>query len=158
MKTPDPNRMARLEEAVTAYQEELFRFAAFRTGSRADAEDIVQDAFLRFAAAESRIANPRAYLYRSVANACCDRSRRPRHEPLPQQTPAPEADDSLAAEAQRIGALLDRLPDEQAEVIRLHTLSGLRFRAIAETLDCPVTTVKSRFRYGIEKLRTILQH
>lgn len=149
--------MTRLEKAVTAYQEELFRFAAFRTGSRADAEDIVQDAFLRFAAADAEVANPRAYLYRCVANACCDRSRRPFHQTLPPQMPAPEAD-PLCAEAQRIAALLDTLPAEQAEVIRLHTFSGLRFTAIAQTLDCPVTTVKSRFRYGIDKLRTILQH
>lgn len=149
--------MARLETAVTAYQEELFRYAAFRTGSRADAEDIVQDAFLRFAAADARIDNPRAYLYRCVANACCDLGRRPRSEALPKQAAA-EQEDELPAEAERIGQLLERLPEEQAEVIRLHTLSGLRFTAIAETLDCPVTTVKSRFRYGIDKLRTILQH
>lgn len=156
MKTPDPERLARLDEAVTAYQDELFRFAAFRTGSRADAEDVVQDAFLRFAAAEAPIANPRAYLYRCVANACCDLGRRPRPEPLPGHIAA-EADDDLREEADRIERLLDRLPEEQAEVIRLHTLSWLRFTAIAQTLDCPVTTVKSRFRYGIDKLKTILQ-
>lgn len=157
MKTPDPNRLARLDELVNAYREELFRFAAFRTGSRADAEDVVQDAFLRFASVDTEITNPRAYLYRCVANACCDLGRRPRHEALPRQTPAPE-DDALAGETRRIAELLDRLPDEQAEIIRLHTFAGLRFTAIAQTLDCPVTTVKSRFRYGIEKLRTILQH
>lgn len=156
MKTSEPNRMARLAQAVEAYQEELYRFAAFRTGSRADAEDIVQEAFLRFAAVDTQIDNPRAYLYRCVANACCSAARRPRHEALPQQIAAAEADEELSAEAQRIARLLDRLPAEQAEVIRLHTFAGLRFTEIAQTLDCPATTVKSRFRYGIEKLKVLM--
>lgn len=49
--------------------------------------------------------------------------------------------------AKRIDSLLGSLP-EQADVIRLHTFGSLHFTEIAEVLDCPVTTVKSRFRYG----------
>ena len=56
-------------------------------------------------------------------------------------------------EARRIETLLNRLPPEQAEAIRLHTYASLRFTEIAEVLRCPVSTVKSRFAGGIEKLR-----
>lgn len=57
--TPQPNRIA---EAVTAYHAELYRFAALRTGSRSDAEDIVQEAFLKLLTASGEITHPRAYL------------------------------------------------------------------------------------------------
>lgn len=151
--------MAQLEEAIAAYHEQLFRFAALRTGSRADAEDIVQDAFLKFAVARVPVAQPKAYLYRCVANGCCDlRRRHVRHEEIGPQIAAPETEDPLSAEAKRIDSLLGSLPPEQADVIRLHTFGSLRFTEIAEVLDCPVTTVKSRFRYGIDKLKNVLQH
>ncbi|MCD8035312.1 MAG: hypothetical protein LUF83_13615 [Alistipes sp.] len=71
---------------------------------------------------------------------------------------ASEAEDPLPAEAKRIDSLLGSLPPEQADVIRLHTFGSLRFTEIAEVLDCPVTTVKSRFRYGIDKLKNVLKH
>lgn len=152
--TPQPNRIA---EAVAAYHAELYRFAALRTGSRSDAEDIVQEAFLKLLTASGEITHPRAYLYRCVANACCDlKRRRMFHEPLRPDQPQEEPDPALREEAERLAALLDRIPPEQAEVIRLHTFASLRFTEIAEILDIPVTTVKSRFQYGIEKLRNRL--
>lgn len=151
----DPERMARLEEAVAAWSEALYRFAALRCASRSDAEDIVQDAFLKFATTTAPVRYPKAYLYRTVSNACNDRLRR-RHptEPLPASLAASEEEHPLEAEAQRLAALLDRLPAEQAEVIRLHTFASLRFTEIAQTLELPVTTVKSRFHYGVERLKT----
>jgi len=54
----------------------------------------------------------------------------------------------------RIGRLLDSIPPEQASVLRFRVIDGLRFTDIAAILEIPVTTVKSRFTYGIEKLRT----
>ena len=152
--TPQPNRIA---EAVTAYHAELYRFAALRTGSRSDAEDIVQEAFLKLLTASGEITHPRAYLYRCVANACCDlKRRRSFHEPLRPDQPQERPDPALREEAERLAAQLDRIPPEQAEAIRLHTFAALRFTEIAEILDIPVTTVKSRFQYGIEKLRNLL--
>lgn len=115
--TPLPDRIAR---AVAEYHAELYRFAALRTGSRSDAEDIVQEAFLRLLTAPGEITHLRAYLYRCVANACCDRKRRHAvFEPLGPQLPADDGEAPLREEAERIAALLDRLPEEQAEVIRL---------------------------------------
>ena len=152
--TPQPNRIA---EAVTAYHAELYRFAALRTGSRSDAEDIVQEAFLKLLTASGEIIHPRAYLYRCVANACCDlKRRRSFHEPLRPDQPQEDPDPALREEAERLAARLDRIPPEQAEVIRLHTFASLRFTEIAEVLDIPVTTVKSRFQYGVAKLRNWL--
>ena len=141
--------MALLEDAAERWSEALFRFAALRCASRSDAEDVVQEAFLRFATATTPVRNAKAYLFRMVANGCNDllRRRRPT-EPLP---PTLEDDPSeehmLEAEARRLGT---------AEVIRLHTFASMRFTEIAETLELPASTVKSRFHYGIERLKTLL--
>jgi len=48
------------------------------------------------------------------------------------------------------------LPVEQREVITLHLHAGLTFREIALQLGLSINTVQSRYRYGIEKLRTLL--
>lgn len=68
--------MEQLEQLVSEHQDALFRFAFIRTGSRTDAEDIVQEALLKFATKRTPVANPKAYLFRMVANRCCDRHRR----------------------------------------------------------------------------------
>ena len=57
-------------------------------------------------------------------------------------------------EYQRIEILLGKLPDEQAEVLRLRVIDELSFVEIASILKIPVTSVKSRFKYGIDKLKT----
>jgi len=49
-----------------------------------------------------------------------------------------------------------RLPAEQREVVSLHVHGQMKFREIAEQLDLSMNTVQSRYRYGIEKLRTLL--
>jgi RNA polymerase sigma-70 factor (ECF subfamily) len=56
-----------------------------------------------------------------------------------------------------IARLLAALPDNQSEVIRLHLHGECTFTEIAEILDEPLPTVKSRYRYGIEHLRKELQ-
>ena len=61
-----------LAEWIDLYQDQLFRYAFFRIGSKEDAEDVVQDAFLKIAATSAHIANPRAYLFRMVGNGCVD--------------------------------------------------------------------------------------
>lgn len=53
---------------------------------------------------------------------------------------------------------LATLPEEQAEVIRLKTSDSLTFARIAEITGTTEATVKSRFRYGIGKLRKLINH
>ena len=55
-----------------------------------------------------------------------------------------------------IERLMALLPDEQSEVIRLRIYGGRQFSEIAAICDIPITTAKSRFRYGIDKLREAL--
>jgi RNA polymerase sigma-70 factor (ECF subfamily) len=56
-------------------------------------------------------------------------------------------------EYQRIEKILHQIPEDQAAVIRLRVLDNLSFIEIAALLEQPVTTVKSRFKYGMDKLK-----
>jgi RNA polymerase sigma-70 factor (ECF subfamily) len=71
--------------------------------------------------------------------------------------PASAQGDLLAREeALRLERLLRHVPDAEAEVIRLRVWSELTFADIAAAVQSSVPTVKSRFRYGVDKLRRLL--
>ena len=153
-----------LEKLVEANQDYLFRFAYFRVGSREVAEDIVQNVFLKLienCIDLSLMKSPRMYLFKMVSNRCIDYQRRGtiHHVPLDEvkgQIDEDEEDVALRQEYERIVALLDNIPFEQAEIIRMNTIDNLSFVEIAELLDLPVSTVKSRFVYGVNKVRAKL--
>ena len=160
-----PGSRSELADLVEDHADLLVWHAFRLLGSMPDAEDVVQDVFIRVFASGRRddVASIRAYLYRAVGNACTDlvrsrtRSAR-RSEPIDLDRLAAAADGPPEAaqaveELCRIEALLGRLPREQAEAIRLRVLDGLRLGEIAEVLDCPINTVSSRLRYGFQKLR-----
>jgi RNA polymerase sigma-70 factor (ECF subfamily) len=153
-----------LERVIDQYHEGLYRFAFWRTGSADDSRDIVQSVFVRLYDRHRSLAaieNMKSYLYRATANACADyHRRRQSHKTVPLTAAANVASDSnpdaLTAEGerQRINTLLATLSAEQAEVLRMRTSDELTFAEIAEILQIPLATVKSRFRYGIDKLRS----
>jgi len=133
------------------------------------AEDAVHDVFVAFA---QNIANfkltgsLKAYLAKCVANRVRDlmRARYNQARAINSER-ACSADVDLNEPAQLIScnedlrllsSALAELPDEQREVIVLHIHSRIRFRAIAKSFGVSVNTVKGRYRYGIHKLRSIL--
>lgn len=156
---------------VESYQSRLIRYAYRRLGNMHEAEDAAQEVFVRAYASGlhgREVTHLSAYLYRIASNICTDllRRRRRRNAWLTQAEPAPTAVDHAdssrsvmaAEELRRIEALLNRIPRRQAEVIRLRVFDELRLRDIAEVLDCPLATVKSRLRHGLETLRKLLPH
>ena len=60
-------------------------------------------------------------------------------------------------EYQLIGRLLETIPQEQSEVIRLHLHAGCQFQEVADIMDIPLSTAKSRYRYGIEHIRDAMR-
>ncbi len=153
-------RIRELERLVEREQDRMFRFAYMRVGNRADAEDIVQDVFLKlFRSGENlaRVRNLQHYLFRSISNSCRDYHRRRLYNIIPiedsEVMEIPEDDRQMHEEYIRIGRLLEKLPEEQAEIVRLKCSDGLKFREIAKLLDIPLATAKSRYRYAIEHIR-----
>ncbi len=126
--------------------------------SRSDAEDILQDAFVRFWKHRRRVNDPAAYLFRSVRNAACNlaraqASRRKRQEiaAAPESVFAPVAEDGELRAA--VETALGRLPVEQREVLVMKIWGGLTFQAIGAVLGVPANTAASRYRYALAALR-----
>ena len=105
----------------------------------------------------------RCYLYRALSNSCSQYARQRRKLEFVDVTSLKDlqADDitpnSFEQEQALITRLLATLHDEQSEVIRLHLHGECTFAEIAEILEIPIPTAKSRYRYGIEHLRKELQ-
>lgn len=165
--TDHPTKSELLETIIDRRQDDLFRFAFFRLGSRAEAEDAVQEVFLKLFSSEcdlTKVRDVERYLFKAIANRCADYHRRRRKAPVPleqlprQSAEPPCGEDEMQREYARICGLLSGLPPEQAEVIRMKTSDNLTFRQIAEITDTSEATVKSRFRYGIGKLRESIHH
>jgi RNA polymerase sigma-70 factor (ECF subfamily) len=129
---------------------------------RADAEDIVQEAFVRFWRARHRAADPVAYLYACVKRFAWEWLRGKRRRARREQAVArPElASGELFAgpseQAERRAAIADalgRLPEAQREVVVMKIWGELSFPQIAAALAIPVDTAASRYRYALAKLR-----
>lgn len=162
-KDKTQSRLKDLENLVMSQQDRLFALAYIRIGNRADAEDILQDVFLKLFRSEENLRHVNRlehYLIRAVCNKCRDYQREKQYNLLPIDEAArvaiPEEDNDMHEEYLRISKLLEGLSEEQQEVVRLKCTDGLKFREIAKILDIPEATAKSRYRYAIEHIQNSL--
>lgn len=150
-----------LGEVIETNLNYLVRFATIRIGSKADAEDVVHEAFKKILEADiSKIKRDsiRMYLFRIVYNLCkdfylSDRNIRPLSE-ADYEIPDTSKEDELdMEEIERLNSLLENLPEREAEVVRMNVMDELSFVEISQILSTPASTVKSRFKSGMDKLR-----
>lgn len=139
----------------------LVIFARQWAASHADAEDAVQDGFVRFLQARKRAEDEAAYLYACVRSAAIDAARtRDRRKRVDERRAAPESifiDDPAPIElAASVEAALARLTGEQREVLVMKIWGELTFLQIAQALKTNANTVASRYRYAIERLEAML--
>jgi RNA polymerase sigma-70 factor (ECF subfamily) len=138
----------------------LVLFARQFVRSIADAEDIVQEAFVRFWRKQHSIQN-RALLFATVRSISFDLlrrdARRARREAdaladSDRSTPAPQFDTTSESQ-QALAAAIDRLPAEQREVLVMKIWNELTFADIADVLEISQNTAASRYRYALAALR-----
>ena len=131
------------------------------------AEDCLHDAFVDFAATVPVLrihGNLRSYLISCVANRARDllrkkaRSANLNLEQLKPAANADEPDSTLITNegARQVYDALGHLPYEQREVFALHVQADMTFHQIADLTGASINTVQSRYRYGMEKLRSLL--
>jgi len=132
-----------------------------------EAEDVVQDVFVTFAQSANGFGlrgSLKAYLATCVVNRARDRVRgervRQRHADGHPTTPfaTDEADQSLiySERCERLSRALAGLPYEQREVVVLKIKDGMKLKDIAKLQNVSISTVHGRYRYGMDKLRTLL--
>ena len=156
-----------LRRLYQKYKDDLLVAAMAILNDTSAAEDVVHDVFAAFVQGLDKFrltGSLKGYLATCVANRARNVNRVKKAVPLgdEQCDPiAPEADgpDEVLVcneQSQRLNAAMAQLPDEQREVIMLHVRGGMKFRQIAVSLGISANTAKSRYRYGIDKLRQIL--
>ncbi len=132
------------------------------------AEDSVQDTFVYFAEhldGFSLTGTLKGYLATCVANRVRYHIRSKKRQfsgleeadVIQSKLYDPSKGIMLNEQLKKLTLALMELPAEQREVVVLHTQGEMRFRAIAKSLKVPLNTVKSRYRYGIGKLRSSLK-
>ena len=137
------------------------------TGNDHDAADATQEALLAIVRGLPRFDGRSAFatwVYRVATNACLDELRRRKRRPSPvdddvelgQPVDAVDALDATVATRVDIDAALRRLPDDFRAAVVLRDLSGLDYAEIAEVLEVPAGTVKSRIARGRAMLADLL--
>ena len=134
------------------------------TDSHAEAEDVVQDAFVRFWPKRASARNARAYLYACVRTAAMDRRRSDARRRGREKLVGPADSESLFEHTlerderrEAIEKTLQSLPGEQKEVVIMKIWGGLTFQGIGEALAISANTAASRYRYALTSLRKSLQ-
>ena len=150
-----------------SHKDRLFTVAWGLLGDAAGAEDAVHDVFLGFVESLDKYhvnGGLGAYLAASVANRARDRLRAvKRHaahaaavESGRELRAVPQDQAILQEETQRLELALAQLPYEQREAVLLHLQSDLTFHKIAALQGVSLRTAQGRYRYGLEKLRSLL--
>jgi RNA polymerase sigma factor (sigma-70 family) len=134
------------------YRQRLYAYTRQMLPGRQDAEDALQDVFVRAYSglrANDRSVALRAWLYRVAHNRCVDELRRPLVPPAevfdlittPDQDPVAQADQRESL--RRLIADVRRLPDQQRSALLMRELSGMSYAELAEALETTVPAVKS---------------
>ncbi len=131
------------------------------------AEDVVHDVFCSFIQSRDKIkvkGNLKSYLRTCVANLARDRMRASkRHSdaleavnPVILDTNEPSQNVICSEESRKLTSAVAQLPYDQREAIILHLRGAMKFREIAAMQATSINTIKSRYRYGLDKLRSTL--
>ena len=158
-------------QLVRRWERQIFALAFRTLGREEDARDVTQETFLRaFRALPGFKGDAKfsSWLYRIALNLCRDWMRKERRTPL---VPVPEgvelehlavdrqettSVEDLAARAELsrgVAAAMEHLPAEQRTAVILKEYHGLTFQEIADLMNCPLSTVKTRVYQGLTLLR-----
>ncbi|MBN2133551.1 MAG: sigma-70 family RNA polymerase sigma factor [Sedimentisphaerales bacterium] len=156
-----------LRQIYEKYRDRLLTLAMALLNDSHAAEDVLHDVFVTFAQSADGFGlrgNLKGYLATCVANRAKDRLRGRKRRPdnLDVEVDGACESDGPAArtisteQSQRVSAALAQLPHEQREAVALHLNATMTFRQIARHQHTSVSTAKGRYRYGLQKLRSLL--
>ena len=149
------------------YVDMLYAYAIGFCRDEDVAEDLVQEAFVRFWTMREKLSYSESiygYLQRTVRNICINRKEREKVEEKYRcevlNTGKEEFDwnddDALEELRQQLLDAIDRLPEKCREIFVLSCVEGLKYQEVADQLDVSINTVKTQVRFGYKKLRSDL--
>lgn len=157
-----------IERLYDDHASALFAFLLNLLRSEADVQDVMQELFIKLARRPNllnEVRDERGFLLRLAHNLAIDLMRRRgtrdknyerlAREPVALFASAENPDERTFR--QKLAEALGELPPEQRAVVHLKLWENLTFEAIAATLEIPVNTAASRYRYGLDKLRERLR-
>jgi len=164
-----------LEALYTRYQTPVYSLAMYMLKQPALAEEVTQDIFLNIwlkaSSFNAERGQPRAWIMSVAHHKIVDAIRSRRRaiintdpadyetlDLLPAGGPSTEAQVEQTLERERIMRALDTIPESQREVIMLAYFEGYSQSGMAEKLDQPLGTIKTRVRLAMQKLRTTLEN
>lgn len=165
------------EELVDMYKDKIYHLGYRMLGNSGEAEDVVQDTFLRVYTNLDRYDENQKFstwIYRIATNLCIDRLRKRKpsysldaempdgegadwYSMLPADQETPEEETLLSETQHQIRKAIDTLPEKYKSVVILRYLHDLSLQEIGDVLKMPVTTVKTRVHRGREFLRKKLE-
>lgn len=158
------------EAAVLPHLDAAFNYARWLTRNDADAEDLVQDAFVRALRFFKTLRNEdaRAWLFTIVRNAWYERSSRRMHsaptvefeetkDPRLDRNPDPETRVMQRETTDRVQRAVESLPVDFREVIVLREFEDLSYKEIAGVVGVPIGTVMSRLARARDRLLQLLE-
>ena len=150
------------------YKDDLVTLAVALLNNISSAEDVVHDVFVSFIESSGKFrltGSLKSYLTTCVANKARNVNKaRQRHRNITLNDARPNnaASNNPAScmifgeELSQLSLAIEQLPYEQREVLILHSYSGMKFRTIARQQNISINTVQGRYRYAIDKLRSML--
>jgi len=158
---------AALEHLYDAYASGVVHYFMSFVKCEADAKDLLQELFLKLHARglPESVESEKAYVWHLAHNLAIDwRRRKGAHDRAvessaeePRSLFADQANPDAAEFARRLEQALAELPTEQRSIAQLKLWDGLTFDEIAAVQGIPLNTAASRYRYAIDKLRTLLR-
>lgn len=158
-----------LSRIYQKYKRDLLLLAMALLNDASAAEDVVHDVFVSFVEAINSFrltGSLKGYLLTCVANCARNKNKAGQshtslEQNLQREPVSSDADDVAESiicneQLQQLSEAMAQLPYEQREVVILHLHAAMTFEAIARAQDISVNTTKSRYRYGLDKLRLIL--
>jgi len=157
-------------ELYSRYRRPLFVYLLSLVGHRDNAEDLLQETFFLFLRRIDRLGdheNLKPWLLRVARNAAIDFLRRKQRaeearahhqrDLILRQNAYERPGSGDVIDSERLARAIQSLPADQREVVVLHALLDVSFRQIGELAEISENTAASRFRYGREKLASLLE-
>ena len=179
VKGPDPARRAEFEETTLIHIHALYNMALKLTRNEAEAEDLLQDTFVRayrFFDQFQRGTNAKAWLFRILRNSFINRYRRARRHP--EEVDYSRIDEAFESSVEEgvtsvrikgpeeelivrsldapVEAALRELPEDYRMVLLLAVVEGFSYKEIAAAMDCPIGTVMSRLHRARKQMQARL--